>query len=126
MKTAVILAILTLGVDRAVAQEKPEPKAPAHEHLAPDQALDLLKEAQGLMMKSEDLLNDSSRGKVGAMEEAILRRINEQLKDDPVASQKKILEKIAKLMQKSEESQKDAIERMDVLIRKAKPCAGGS
>src|ERR1041384_7481579 len=99
--------------------DKPAPKA-EHEDLTPEKAVQMLKEIQGLMTKSEDLLNDSSRGKSVETEDAILQRIHELLKDDPSATQKKTLEKIAKLMEKSEGSQKDAVEKMAEIIRKAK------
>ena len=110
-----LAAILALGL----SQDKPPPKDD-HEDLTPEKALEMLKEVQGLMMKSEDLLNDSSRGKAVETEDAILKRINDLLRDDPAAAQKKTLEKIAKLMEKSEGSQKDAIERMAEILRKAK------
>ena len=103
----------------AALQDKPAPKA-EEEELTPEKAVQMLKEVQGLMVRSEDLLNDSSRGKSVETEEAILKRINDLLKDDPAASQKKTLEKLAKLMEKSEGSQKDAVERMAEIIRKAK------
>src|SRR5215510_4641725 len=95
----------------ALLQDKPAPKED-HEDLTPEKAVQMLKDIQGLMTKSEDLLNDSSRGKSVETEDAILKRIHELLKDDPSASQKKTLEKIAKLMEKSEGSQKDAVEKM--------------
>ena len=103
----------------AVVQDKPAPKED-HEDLTPEKAIEMLKEIQGLMVKSEDLLHDSSRGKAVETEEGILKRIDDLLKDDPSAAQKKTLEKIEKLMSKSEGSQKDAIERMAEIIRKAK------
>ena len=103
----------------ALLQDKPAPKD-EHEDLTPEKAVQMLKEIQGLMTKSEDLLNDSSRGKSVETEDAILQRIHELLKDDPSATQKKTLEKIAKLMEKSEGSQKDAVEKMAEIIRKAK------
>jgi len=115
MLTWMAAAVLALGF----SQEKPAPKDD-HEDLTPEKAIEMLKEVQGLMTRSEDLLNDSSRGKAVETEDVILKRINELLKDDPAASQKKVLEKIAKLMEKSEGSQKDAIERMAEIIRKAK------
>ncbi len=108
-------AVLALGL----SQDKPAPRDD-HEDLTPEKALEMLKEVQGLMTRSEDLLNDSSRGKAAETEDALLKRINDLLKDDPAAAQKKVLEKIAKLMEKSEGSQKDAIERMAEIIRKAK------
>jgi len=109
------IATLTLA---ALLQDKPAPKD--EEDLTPEKAVQMLKDIQGLMTKSEDLLNDSSRGKSVETEDAILKRIHELLKDDPSASQKKTLEKIAKLMEKSEGSQKDAVDKMAEIIRKAK------
>jgi hypothetical protein len=103
----------------ALLQDKPAPKD-EHEDLTPQKAVEMLKEIQGLMTKSEDLLNDSSRGRSVETEDAILKRVNELLKDDPSATQKKTLEKIARLMEKSEGSQKDAVEKMAEIIRKAK------
>lgn len=101
------------------SQDKPAPKDD-HEDLSPEKALQMLKEVQGLMTRSEDLLNDSSRGKSVETEDAILKRIDELLKEDPAAAQKKTLEKLAKLMEKSEGSQKDAVDKMAEIIRKAK------
>lgn len=118
MKTLATAAIL-LVAGAAYAQETPRPKD-EHEDLTPEKAIQLLKEVQGLMTLSEDLLNDSSRGKSLETEEAIVRRIHELLKDDPSAAQQKTLEKIQKLMSRSEGTQKDAVERMAEIIRKAK------
>jgi hypothetical protein len=111
------LAVLLLVA--GFVQDKPAPRA-EEEELSPQKAVELLKEVQGLMTRSEDLLNDSARGKSVETEDAILRRINDLLKDDPQAAQKKTLEKIARLMEKSEGSQKDAVERMAEVLRKAK------
>ena len=91
MMTWMAALVLAAGL-----QDKPAPKAD-EEELTPEKAVALLKEVQGLMTRSEDLLNDSARGKSVETEDAILKRINELLKDDPAASQKKTLEKIAKL-----------------------------
>ena len=110
-------ATLLLAAGAAWGQDKPKDD---HEDLTPEKALKMLKEVQDLMTRSEDLLNDSARGKSLETEEETLKRIKELLKDDPAASQKKTLEKIEKLMSKSEGSQKDAIERMAEIIRKAK------
>ena len=113
-----LASLLLAGV--ASVQDKPPAPKDDHEDLTPEKALEMLKEVQGLMTRSEDLLHDSARGKSLETEEAILKRIDDLLKDDPAANQKKTLEKIEKLMSKSEGSQKDAIERMAEIIRKAK------
>jgi ElaB/YqjD/DUF883 family membrane-anchored ribosome-binding protein len=115
MTTWMAAAVLALSA----LQEKPAPKED-HEDLTPQKAIELLKEVQNLMTLSEDLLNDSSRGKAMETEEAIRKRIHDLLKDDPAAAQKSALQKIERLMTKSEGSQKDAVERMAEIIRKAK------
>jgi hypothetical protein len=119
MKVWLAAAFLSLA-SAAWAQDPPAPKKEEHEDLTPGKAIELLKEVQTLMTLSEDLLNDSSRGKAVETEEAIRRRITELLKEDPAAAQRSALEKIERLMSKSEGSQKDAVERMAELIRKAK------
>lgn len=126
------MVALTLVASWAWAQEKPPaPKQDKHGHdeppededeLTPEKALAMLKEVNGLMTKSEELLHDSSKGKALATEAEIAKKLKELLKEEPNPEnlQKQIVEKIAKLMQKSEGSQKDAIERMAEIIRKAK------
>ena len=115
MGTTLAALLLAAGL----VQDRPAPKG-GEEELTPQKAVELLKEVQGLMTRSEDLLNDSARGKSVETEDVILKRINDLLKDDPQATQKKTLEKIARLMEKSEGSQKDAVERMAEILRKAK------
>ena len=104
------------------AQEgQPPPGKPEEqEDLTPEKALQLLKETRDLMAKAEDLLNESSRGKAIETEKGIVDRINELLKDEPEAAQKKALEKIERLMSKSQGSQKSAIDKIDEIIKKAK------
>lgn len=133
-KPFVAFLALMLAASWSWAQEQPKPKpAPEkrghheeppdeEEDLTPEKALAMLKEVNGLMGKSEELLNDSAKGKALATEAEIVKKLKELLKEesDSAAIQKQILEKIAKLMQKSEGSQKDAIERMAEIIRKAK------
>lgn len=104
----------------AWAQEPPSPKGTDHQHLDPGEAIRLLHETQTLMERSEGILNDSSRGKAAQTEAMILARIENLLKEDPSAAQKAILEKIAKLMEKSEATQKDAIQRMEKILKDAK------
>jgi hypothetical protein len=107
--------------------DKFRPEAPRPEEeadLTPEQAMAMLREVRTLMEKSEELLQNSSRGKALETEEELLRKIKDLLKDeeksDPGAAQKQILEKIERLMKRSEGHQKNAIERMADLIRRAK------
>ena len=116
------MALALVAAAPAWAQEgQPPPgKQEEEEDLTPEKAIQLLKETQGLMAKAEELLNESSRGKAAETEKAIVERINELLKDEPEAAQKKVLEKIERLMSKSQGSQKGAIDKIDEIIRKAK------
>lgn len=118
------MALALVAAAPAWAQEgQPPPgkqEQQEEEDLTPEKAIQLLKETQGLMAKAEELLNESSRGKAVETEKAIVERINELLKDEPEAAQKKVLEKIERLMSKSQGSQKSAIDKIDEIIRKAK------
>jgi len=122
MKMWIAAAFLLLG-GPAFAQDAPKKD---ETELSPEQALDLLKEVQGLMAKSEELLHNSSQGRAVETEADLLQRVNELLKDEPAASQKKVLQKIGKLMEKSEGKQKDAVERIAEVIRRVKQGGGGS
>ena len=130
MKTWMAVMGLALAAP-AWAQEgqPPKPEAPPgkqeeDEDLTPEKALELLKETRDLMAKAEELLNESSRGKAVETEKAIVERINELLKDEPEAAQKKVLEKIERLMSKSQGKQKGAMEKIDEILRKAKSGQG--
>lgn len=117
-------AALALCAGTALAQEGQPPRADEDEDLTPEKAMKLLKDAHGLMVKSEELLNDSSRGKALETEKALVERLKELLKDeaknDPALLQKKVLEKIERLMKKSEGSQRETVEKLGEIIRKAK------
>jgi len=123
VKTGLTAALLLLS-GAAFAENQETPKA-GETDLSPEQALVMLREVQELMARSEDLLNDSSRGRAVDTETDILKRVNELLKDDPSVSQKKALEKIEKLMEKSEGEQKGAVEQMADVIRRIKLAGGG-
>jgi ElaB/YqjD/DUF883 family membrane-anchored ribosome-binding protein len=107
--------------------DKYRPEAPQggkeDEELTPEKALRMLKDVKELMDVSEELLNSSSMGKAVETEQKILERVRELLKDekvDPKDAQQKALEKIEKLMRKSEGSQQGAVDKMGEIIRKAK------
>jgi len=107
--------------------DKYRPEAPRpedEEDLTPEQAMAMLREVRALMEKSEELLQNSSRGKALETEEELLKKIKELLKEeeksDPGAAEKQILEKIERLMKRSEGHQKNAIDTMADLIRRAK------
>lgn len=111
MKLALALALLA---SPTWAQDGDE------DQLTPGQAMETLKDIHGLMRKAEELLNDSSRGKALETEEELLKRLRDEFKDEPEALQKQVLEKVKKLMERSEKKQKDAIDRMVELIKKAR------
>jgi hypothetical protein len=116
LMTAAIL--LALGAP-ALAQDE-TPAGEDEDQLTPEQAMEMLNDIHGLMEKSAELLNDSSRGKALETEKEILERLEREFKDDPAALQKQITEKVKKLMQRSEKKQKDAIEKLNDIIKKAK------
>jgi hypothetical protein len=90
------------------------------DQLTPEQAMEMLKDIQGMMAKAEELLNDSSRGKALETEEELLKKLEKEFKDDPTAMQKQILEKVKKLNERTEKKQKDAVDKLAELIKKAK------
>jgi hypothetical protein len=94
------------------------------DQLTPEQAMEMLKDIQGMMTKAEELLNDSSRGKALETEEELIKKLQNELKDDPSAPTKQILEKVKKLNERTEKKQKDAIEKLAELIKKAKSSSG--
>ncbi len=110
--------VLALGAP-AFAQDE-TPPGEDEDQLTPEQAMEMLNDIHGLMEKSAELLNDSSRGKALETEKEILERLEKEFKDDPAALQKQITEKVKKLMQRSEKKQKDAIEKLNEIIKKAK------
>jgi len=115
--------LLALATSPAWGQdEKEAPKGPDSEddELTPAHAMELLKEAHELMGKAEELLNDSSRGKALETEKDLLAKLEKEFKDDPSALQKQILEKIRKMVEKAEKREKDVVDRLAEIIRKAK------
>jgi hypothetical protein len=114
----------------AYAQEGPPaprkaPPAPEEdEELTPEKAMELLRETHQLMQLAEELLHGSAQGKALETEEALLARLKELLKEDPPAgagdAQKKAIQKIERLIGKSEGSQQGALDRLAEIIRKAK------
>lgn len=103
----------------AFAQEG-EPAPGEEDELTPERAMELLNEALGLMHKSGELLNNASRGRALETEKEVLELLEKEFANEPEALQKRILEKIRKIMQRAEGRQKDAIERLNEIIRKAK------
>ncbi len=111
MHVAIALAMAVAGLQDKKADD---------EELTPEKAIQLLKETRGLMEEAESLLNDSARGKALLAEKGVVERVDEALKGDPAAAQKSVLEKIEKLLGKSQGGQKGAIDKIDEVIRKAK------
>jgi hypothetical protein len=128
--TAGVAAFL-FGLGLAWAQEDPKDddkykpdSGKEDDELTPEEAMRLLKEAHGLMLKSAELLNDSSRGKALETDAEIMKRLEELLKEeekkDPSILQKKILEKIQKMLGKTEKKQTETIEKLNEIIKRAK------
>ena len=130
------LAPFALWAGTAYPQDKPQdpkpdekfrpeaPKKDEEEDLTPEKALQMLKEVNELQDLAAELLNATARGKALETEQALLQKLKGLLKEDDKkdseSAQKKILEKIERLMGKSEGSQKDAADKMGEIIRKAK------
>ena len=125
----------------AFAQDKPQdppkpddkfrpetPKKDDEEDLTPEKAMQMLKEVRELQELAAELLLASAQGKALETEQALLSKLKGLLKEEekanPEAAQKKIMEKIERLMGKSEGNQKDAADKMGEIIRKAKSGQG--
>ena len=80
--------------------------AAQEDELTPARAIELLEDAQRMMEKAEELLNESSRGQA------------------PESFQQTVLARIAKLVEKAEKKEKGAAEMLGELIRKARSAAG--
>ena len=115
MKTMAIGWMLILGGSIAQAQE------PDDDELTPEGAMELLKSAHELMEKAEELLNDSSRGKALETEKDLLAKLE---KLEPALAQKHILEKVGKMIEKAHKREKDAIDKINELIKKARMMEG--
>ena len=127
MRRMALMSVAFLFTLAAAGWAQEEPKSdPKNEkdddedQLTPEQAMEMLKDIQGMMSKAEELLNDSSRGKALATEEDLIKKLEKEFKDDPTALQKQILEKVKKLNERTEKKQKDAIDKLAELIKKAK------
>jgi hypothetical protein len=130
--------ILWAGLALAQAQpEKPgrgdnfRPEGPTEDgNLTPERTIELLKEVLDLQRLSSDLLNASAQGKALETEEPLLATLDDLLKIDPKVTpedaQKRILEKIERLMGKTESNQKNAVDKMAEVLRKARTPPGKS
>jgi hypothetical protein len=109
--------LFAIGASFAAAQEE----EPEDDELTPAQAMELLGDAHGMMVKAEELLNDSSRGKALETERKLIERLERELKDE-----KGILAKVGKLIEKAEKKEKDAADKLAEIIKKAKTSSGSS
>ena len=135
MWNTALALVLALGAGAVAAQDEKTPPGDDEKYrpederekpdddLTPEQAMAMLKEIQGLMGKSEELLNDSSRGKALETEEDLLKRLSELLKDDETA-QKQILVMIKRLMEKTQKHQQESVQKLGDIIRRAKSQQG--
>jgi len=122
---AAVAFLFAIAAPFALAQEgekeaPPGAEAPEEDELTPAQAMELLEDAHRMMGKAEELLNDSSRGKALETEKALMERLQRELKDEPDAMQQRILAKVGKLVEKAEKKEKDAAEKLNEIIKKAK------
>jgi hypothetical protein len=123
------------GTAGAVQEEKEKdwkPEMPAEEQeMTPEEAMKLLKEAQTLMGRSAELLQDSSRGKALETDRELLEKIEKLLGEEdneektPTSMQGKVLKLIRNLLRKSEKKQQNSLEKIKEVIRRAKACQSG-
>lgn len=118
MTTALLAALMALGAPAQDEKFKPDRE---EKELTPEEAMRLLKEAQELMLRTEELLNDSSRGKALETEAELLRKLEELSKDNP-----KVLELIRRMIQKTEKKQEDTLKKLEDIIRRAKSSSSSS
>lgn len=128
MMTIAALALVAVPFAPVWAQDEPAPDQPqdpkekqpeVEPPVTPEEAIEMLKEIHGLMEKAEEHLNDSSRGEALATEEEVMKKIDALLKDEgPEAAQKSILQKIEKLLKRTEKKQGKSIDRINELLRR--------
>ncbi len=128
--TGAMLLVLT-GTAGAMQEEKEwMPDIPGEEKdLTPEEAMKLLKEAQNLMGRSAELLQESSRGKALEADRELLEKIEkllsaEERKNTPTV-QGKVLKLIQKLLKNSEKKQQKSLGKIKEIIRRAKSCKNG-
>ena len=119
LSTLSVAFLFAFGSSFAVAQEdkKAPDQEPEDDELTPAQAIELLKEAKELMGKAEELLNDSSRGKALETEKELLAKLERDFKDIPAGE---IMKKVGRVIEKAQKRQKDVIEKINEIIKKAK------
>ena len=84
---------------------------------SPQEAMEMLKEAQDLMTTAEELLNDSSRGKALETEKDLLAKLDKILDSE---KSDLIMKKVEKMMDKTLEKQKGAIDKLAEIIKRAR------
>lgn len=120
MRNAWWLTMLLVVALPVGAQDAPVPQGGDEDELTPEQAMKLLRDAQELMVKSEELLHDSSRGKALETEKDLLKKLEELQKEDPTLLQAEILAKVKKLMERAQKKQEKSLEKLAEIIKKAK------
>jgi len=119
VKTALLTAAFLLPFGAAVmAQDEDE------DQLTPAQAMEMLRDVKGFMDRAEELLNDGSRGRALETEQDLRKKLEQMFRDEPEVLQRQILEKIKKLTERAEKRQKDAIEKMAELLKRARTQQG--
>lgn len=105
----------------AWTQETPAPPTtPDEEELTPEKVMQLLSEAQRLMLKSEELLHNSSRGKALETEKDLLEKLKELEKEEPGLLSVEIMKKVKKLMDQAQKKQKSSLEKITEIIKKTR------
>jgi hypothetical protein len=129
------MAPLALWAGAALAQDRPvpppkdaptpRPQAPGRqgdEELTPERAMTLLREVRELQDRAAELLGASAEGKALETERALdpRRKGVFEGRDTAEEAQTRILERIERLLGKSEGRQRDAAAKMAEILRRAK------
>ena len=113
-----VLTALVLSMSPYLMQDRQEPE---DDELTPAQAIELLKEAYEHMVKVEELLNDSSRGKALETEKELLAKLERDFKDIPAGE---IMKRVQRVIEKAQKRQRDANAKLDEIIKKARSSSG--
>jgi len=117
------MLLVLVGTAGAVQEEKEwKPDIPSEDgEFPPEEAMKLLKDAQNLMGRSAELLQDSSRGKALKADRELLEKIEKLLKKEkPESFQGQVLKLVEKLLKKAEQKQQNSLDKIKEIIRRVR------
>lgn len=116
MKTLVLTLALALPAGALWAQEEPFEEA-----LTPEESLKMLQEIYALMGEAETTLNDAARAEGLATEKDVADKIAELIEqmDQSAATQRAVIDKMNRLLERSKIKQQTSVDRINELIRRS-------